>query len=50
MARPLRMESEDGVYHVLNRGNNRSDIFWTEGAGAAFEAGCGRHGHRPQLT
>ena len=21
MARPLRLESEDGVYHVLNRGN-----------------------------
>ena len=27
MARPLRLESEDGVYHVLNRGNYRADLF-----------------------
>lgn len=26
-ARPLRMKSESGVYHVLNRGNYRMDIF-----------------------
>lgn len=36
MARPLRLESEDGVYHVLNRGNYRADIFRTEKARAAF--------------
>lgn len=36
MARPLRMESEAGVYHVLNRGNYRADIFRTEKAKAAF--------------
>lgn len=36
MARPLRMESEAGVYHVINRGNYRADIFRTEKAKAAF--------------
>jgi REP element-mobilizing transposase RayT len=36
MARPLRMESEAGVYHVLNRGNYRADIFRSEKAKAAF--------------
>ena len=36
MARPLRMESEDGVYHVLNRGNYRADIFRSAKARAAF--------------
>jgi len=36
MARPLRMESEAGVYHVLNRGNHRTDVFRTEKAKAAF--------------
>ncbi|MBA4137243.1 MAG: transposase [Opitutus sp.] len=36
MARPLRMESESGVYHVLNRGNYRADIFRSDKAKAAF--------------
>jgi putative transposase len=36
MARPLRLESPDGVYHVLNRGNYRSDLFRSEKAKAAF--------------
>jgi REP element-mobilizing transposase RayT len=36
MARPLRMESEAGVYHVLNRGNYRSDIFRGEKTKQAF--------------
>ena len=36
MARPIRMESEDGVYHVLNRGNCRPDIFRVEKAKQAF--------------
>jgi putative transposase len=36
MARPLRLESEAGVYHLLNRGNHRADIFRSEGAKKAF--------------
>jgi hypothetical protein len=27
MTRPLRIEPADGYYHVMNRGNNRQDIF-----------------------
>ena len=38
MARPLRLESESGVYHVLNRGNYRFDLFRSEKAKAAFLA------------
>lgn len=36
MARPVRMEAESGVYHVLNRGNYRADIFRSDRAKAAF--------------
>ena len=36
MARPLRLESESGVYHVLNRGNYRVDIFRSDKAKEAF--------------
>ena len=36
MARALRLESEGGLYHVLNRGNYRADIFRSEKAKAAF--------------
>lgn len=36
MARTLRMESEAGVYHVLNRGNYRADIFREDRTKAAF--------------
>lgn len=36
MARPLRMEAESGVYHVLNRGNYRTDIFRSDKAKLAF--------------
>jgi len=36
MARPLRLELQDGVYHVLNRGNYRTDIFRAEKTKAAF--------------
>ena len=50
MARPLRMESEAGVYHVLNRGNYRAAIFRTEKAKAAFlkclEEACEKTGWR----
>jgi putative transposase len=50
MARKLRLEVEDGIYHVLNRGNYRSDIFRAERTKAAFlrclgEA-CGKTGWR----
>ncbi|PAW67503.1 MAG: hypothetical protein B9S34_05340 [Opitutia bacterium Tous-C1TDCM] len=48
MARPLRFESEGGVYHVLNRGNYRSDIFRSGKAKAAFlkclDEACGKTG------
>lgn len=36
MARKLRLESEDGIYHVLNRGNYRSPIFRADRTKAAF--------------
>jgi putative transposase len=36
MARPLRMESESGVYHILNRGNYRTDIFRSDKTKGAF--------------
>ena len=36
MARRLRLESEAGVYHVLNRGNYRADIFRSDKTKAAF--------------
>lgn len=36
MARPLRREFPNAIYHVINRGNYRSDIFGTPGAAAAF--------------
>lgn len=37
MARKLRIESSDSVYHIINRGNYRSFIFDTDGAKKAFE-------------
>jgi REP element-mobilizing transposase RayT len=30
MARPLRMEVPDGIYHAWNRGVNRSDIVFDD--------------------
>jgi REP element-mobilizing transposase RayT len=39
MARKLRLEFPGAIYHVINRGNYRADIFRSEGAKAAFE-GC----------
>jgi REP element-mobilizing transposase RayT len=38
MARKLRLEFPGACYHVINRGNYRTDIFKTTGAKAAFEA------------
>ncbi len=50
MARKLRLESEGGVYHVLNRGNYRADIFRSEKTKAAFlkclDETCARTGWR----
>ena len=37
MARKLRIEYEHALYHVINRGNYRSDVFASEGAKEAFE-------------
>lgn len=41
MARKLRLESEGGIYHVLNRGNYRADIFRAEKTRAAFLTSLG---------
>lgn len=37
MARPPRIEYAGAVYHVLNRGNYRRDIFAVSGSGVSFE-------------
>ena len=36
MARPLRIEFEGARYHVINRGNYRSDVFGSVGAAKSF--------------
>jgi REP element-mobilizing transposase RayT len=36
MARKLRIEYPDALYHVINRGNYRANIFASQGARAAF--------------
>lgn len=36
MARKLRLEYPGAIYHVINRGNYRSDVFETAGARQAF--------------
>ena len=36
MARKLRLEAEGGLYHVINRGNYRADIFRSERTKGAF--------------
>jgi REP element-mobilizing transposase RayT len=50
MARPLRLESDGGIYHVLNRGNYRADIFRGAKTRAAFlkclDEACGKTGWR----
>jgi REP element-mobilizing transposase RayT len=38
MARKLRLEFPGACYHVINRGNYRTDLFRTAGARAAFES------------
>jgi len=38
----LRLESEGGLYHVINRGNYRANIFHSEvGAKQSGPGGCG---------
>ena len=37
MARTLRIEKANGVYHVINRGNYRQDLFINDGAHLSFE-------------
>ena len=37
MARKLRLEYEGALYHVINRGNYRADVFASPQAAAAFE-------------
>jgi len=37
MPRSLRLERENGVYHIINRGNYRQDLFVDEGSHQAFE-------------
>lgn len=37
MARKLRLEFPDALYHVINRGNYRSDVFASDKTKAAFE-------------
>lgn len=37
MARSLRIERSNAVYHIINRGNYRQDLFISEGAHEAFE-------------
>ena len=37
MARKLRIQYEGAIYHVINRGNYRRDVFESVGAAQAFE-------------
>lgn len=37
MARKPRLEFEGAIYHIINRGNYRADVFGTKGAAEAFE-------------
>jgi len=50
MARKLRVEFPGAIYHVINRGNYRADIFATAGARGAFtrclEEACQKSGWR----
>ncbi len=50
MARKIRLEFPGACYHVINRGNYRSDVFAPKGAAESFEqmifATCARFGWR----
>jgi hypothetical protein len=41
MPRRLRLETAGALYHVLNRGNYRRDVFAAAGAASAFERTLG---------
>lgn len=41
MPRPLRLDYEGGLYHVINRGNYRADIFASDGAKRALLTALG---------
>jgi len=41
MARKPRLEFEGAIYHVINRGNYRKDLFSEQGSAAAFEKALG---------
>ena len=38
MPRRLRFQYPGALYHIINRGNYRQDLFGTAGAAQAFEA------------
>jgi len=44
MPRSLRIEKENGVYHIINRGNYRQDLFINE------EAKKGSNAHYKDLS
>ena len=48
MARKLRIQYEGALYHVIDRGNYRRDVYETTGSTKAFESAldeaCERHG------
>ena len=41
MARKLHLQFENAIYHVINRGNYRRDVFGSVGAAIAFEKTMG---------
>jgi putative transposase len=41
MARRLRLQYPGAIYHVINRGNYRRDLFATDGAAKSFELALG---------
>ena len=49
MARPLRIDQEDTFYHVINRGNERRDIFRDDADREGFLAQLGRCCERFEL-
>lgn len=46
MARRLRIQFEGALYHIINRGNFRHDVFGTAGAAKAFETTLGETAER----
>jgi putative transposase len=50
MARKLRLQFPGAIYHVINRGNYRADVFETDGAKTVFldclDKACGKTGWR----